>query len=166
MNKYEFTLTFALPEQQPDPEQYLEVLYEAGCDDALAGTGQTGMIALEFTREARSAVAAVKSAMANVTAAIPTAELIEAKPDLVGLSDVADILQCSRQNVRKYMVNYAGFPKPVYSGAASLWHLCELAAFNRFKIPGPLAELSMATFRLNLEIQQRRYDKAVLAVRQ
>jgi len=161
MNKYEFTLTFALPEQQPDPEQYLEALYEAGCDDALAGTGQSGMIALEFTREARSAAEAVNSAIASVKAAIPDSELIEAKPDLVGLSDVADILQCSRQNVRKYMVNYAGFPKPVYSGAASLWHLCELAAFDKINLPDPLAELSRATFRLNLEIQQQRYAKVL-----
>lgn len=166
MNTYEFTLTFALPEQQSDPEHYLEALYEAGCDDALAGTGQSGMIALDFVRKAKSAAAAVNSALQNVMAAIPDAELIEAKPDLVGLSDVADILRCSRQNVRKYMVNYSGFPKPVYSGAASLWHLCELATFDKFNIPDPLAELSRAMFRLNLEIQQRRYDQAVVADRQ
>jgi len=48
---------------------------------------------------------------------------------------------------------------------ASLWHLCELATFSRINIPGPLAELSRTTFRLNLEIQQRRYDKTVLAER-
>lgn len=166
MNKYEFTLTFALPEKQPDPEIYLDALFEAGCDDALAGTGQMGMIALDFTREAKSAAAAVNSALKNVLTAIPDAELVEAKPDLVGLSDVADILQCSRQNVRKYMVNYAGFPKPAYSGAASLWHLFELVTFDRFNFPDSLGELSRATFRLNLEIQQRRYERTVAAERQ
>ena len=59
MNKYEFTLTFALQNAEDNPEQFLDALYEAGCDDALIGTGQPGSIALEFMREAKSAAAAV-----------------------------------------------------------------------------------------------------------
>jgi predicted DNA-binding transcriptional regulator AlpA len=159
MSEYEFTLTFSLPGEPWDPEYYLDALYEAGCDDALIGTGQPGTIALEFVREAVSAAAAVKSAIANVTAAIPGAELFEAKPDLVGLSDVAEILQCSRQNIRKYMVSYPEFPKPVYTGASTLWHLWELASFAKINIPRTVAELSRTTFRINLDIQQHRYQK-------
>lgn len=157
MNQHEFTLTFSLPGGQDDPEQYIDALYEAGCDDALIGTGLSGSIALEFSRKSDSAAAAVNSAFAQVTAAIPGAELTEAKPDLVGLSDVAEILHCSRQNVRKFMVGYMDFPKPVYTGTASLWHLWELAAFKRFKIPETLAELSKTTFKINLDIQRHRY---------
>lgn len=161
MNDYEFTLTFSLPEGQDDPEQYLDALYEAGCDDALIGTGQRGSIALEFVREADSATAAVESAIKNVKTAIPDAELIEAKPDLVGLTDVAKILNCSRQNVRKYMVKYADFPKPIHTGTAVLWHLLDFAKFTKIEVPPSLIELSKTTFRINLDIQQHRYQKIV-----
>lgn len=161
MSKYEFTLTFSLPKEQEDPEHHLDALYKAGCDDALIGTGQPGSVALEFVREAESAAAAVHSAIANVKIAIPGAELIEAKPDLVGLTDVAEILQCSRQNVRKYMVHYLDFPKPVYTGMASLWHLWELAGFEKFNVPQTIAELSKTTFKINLDIQQHRYQKII-----
>ena len=34
----------------------------------------------------------------------PGATLTEADPDLVGLTDVADILGCTRQNMRRLMV--------------------------------------------------------------
>jgi len=160
MNEYEFTLCFSLPGEQADPEHYLDALYQAGCDDAVIGTGVPGSIALEFVREAGSAATAIKSAIANVKAAIPGAELTEASPDLVGLTDVAAILQCSRQNIRKYMVSYAEFPKPVYTGSSILWHLWELAEFEKINIPRTFAELSRTTFRINLDIQQRRYQKS------
>ena len=160
MNKYEFILTFSLPDVQDDPERYLDALYEAGCDDALIGTGQVGSIALEFVREAESAAAAVNSAIANVKDVIPGAELIEVKPDLVGLTDVAEILKCSRQNIRKYMIGYADFPKPVYTGTASLWHLWELTGFSKFDFPRTIAELSRTTFEINLNIQQHRFKIA------
>jgi len=78
MSDYEFTLTFSLPES--DAEQYLDALFEAGCDDALIGIGQAGSIALDFVRDSESASMAVESAIENVKAAIPAAELIEVKP--------------------------------------------------------------------------------------
>ncbi len=161
MSKYEFILTFSLAEAEGDPEQYLDALYEAGCDDAIIGTGQAGSIALEFVREAKSASVAIESAIENARAAIPAAELIEVKPDLVGLTDVAKILQCSRQNVRKYMNNYFDFPKPVYTGVASLWHLSDLATFYKFDVPQSIVELSKTTFKINLDIQQHRYQEII-----
>ncbi len=106
MNEYEFTLTFTLPGTQDDPVQHLDALFEAGCDDAVAGTGIPGTISLEFNRDADSATNAVESAIRDVMKAIPGASLVEAKPDLVGLTDVAEILNCSRQNIRKYAVGY------------------------------------------------------------
>lgn len=164
MNKYEFILTFSLPAGHEDTGQYLDALYEAGCSDALIGTGQPGTIALEFVREAESAEAAVNSAIDNVKTAVPGAELTEVKPDLVGLTDVAELLQCSRQNIRKYMVGHADFPRPVYTGTASLWHLWELANFKKFDIPQTIIELSRTTFQINLDIQQHRYKMAVKEV--
>lgn len=159
MSDYEFTLTFSLPELKADAEQYLDALFEAGCDDALIGTGQAGCIALDFVRDSESATDAVSSAIENVKTAIPDAELIEVKPDLVGLTDVAKILNCSRQNVRKYMKAYADFPRPIHTGNASLWHLSDLAMFKKFDVPEPIIELSKTTFKMNLNIQQYRYQK-------
>lgn len=158
MNEYEFVLSFALPPGQDNPEQHLDALFEAGCDDAVVGTAQTGAIALEFIRKASSASKAVNSAMANVLDAIPGAELIEAKPDLVGLTDVAEILHCSRQNIRKYMVSYREFPHPTVTGKAQLWHLWEIAKFNKIRVPEPIAEISRVTFQLNLNLQKHRFE--------
>lgn len=50
-----------------------------------------GQIALEFTRTAASAQAAMTSALADVKRAIPFVQLIEAMPDFVGLSDAAGV---------------------------------------------------------------------------
>lgn len=92
MNDYEFTLKFLLPVHAADPEAHLEALGEAGCDDALVGLGQRGRIALDFTRSARSAFAALSSAVSEVRAAIPDAVLAEVSPDFVGLTDLADFV--------------------------------------------------------------------------
>jgi hypothetical protein len=113
----------ALPDDSFTNE-VVELLGEAGCDDALIGIGQPGRIALQFTREAESAKRAVVSALEDVKKAIPAAELIEAGPDFVGLTDVADMLGMSRQNMRKLMlVHAASFPTPVHEGNAAVWHL-------------------------------------------
>ena len=131
MNKYEFMLTFRLPRTDADPEAYLDALYEAGCDDATVGTGRLGMVGLDFTRRSASAEDALRSAIANVQQAIPGADLTEVGPDLVNLTDVAEIIGCSRQNMRKYAAGEMrtvteGFPEPVFTGSPSLWHLAEI----------------------------------------
>ena len=100
MSEYEFTLKFRLPDVNADPEQFIDALAQAGCDDASVGVGQQGRVALDFTREAANALEAIVSAVQAVKDAIPGAELVEASPDFVGLTDVADLVGCSRQNIR------------------------------------------------------------------
>lgn len=78
--EYEFILTFALA-SEADPEQYLDALYKAGCDDAAVGIGKIGSIALDFTRESDSEENAVLSAIADVKKAIPGATLKKVTPD-------------------------------------------------------------------------------------
>jgi hypothetical protein len=77
MKEYDFDLKFSLPSLYADPEQFVNALYEAGCDDATVGLGQNGRVALRFTREAPTAQDAVTSAIADVTKAIQDAKLIE-----------------------------------------------------------------------------------------
>ena len=122
--EYEFELRFKLPTDETDANEVVERLGEVGCDDALVGIGQPGRIALRFAREAESAKQAIVSALEDVKKAIPRAQLVEAGPDFVGLSDVAVMLGMSRQNMRKLMVTHAAtFPAPVHEGSAAIWHL-------------------------------------------
>src|ERR1700712_753259 len=95
--EYTFTLKYRLSESDCDHEESIGRQAAAGCDDALIGIGQPGRIALAFTREADSAEAALMSALKDVKSAIPTATLVEASPDFVGLTDVADTIGDVRQ---------------------------------------------------------------------
>lgn len=124
MSQYDFTLRFALGQHDDDPEQFVDKLSAEGCDDALVGLGLQGRIALNFTREASSADEAILSALSDVQRAIPEARLVEATPDLVGLTDIANLLGFSRQYMRKLAVrNGSGFPLPVHEGNPAIWHL-------------------------------------------
>lgn len=167
MPKYEFTLTFTLARPDADPEHFLDALYEAGCDDALVGTGRVGMIGLDFVRAADSADRALRSAMKDVHKAIPDATLVQAAPDLVGLSDMADIFEFSRQNMRKYatgdMAARDAFPPPVTHGDPSLWHLAEVILWLRHNTsirPAPeVCAVAKAAARVNFEIERKRLKK-------
>ncbi len=165
MSTYDFTLIFSLPDAAADPDDFLDALFEAGCDDALVGIGEMGSVALDFSRDAATAKEALDSAIEDVKKAIPGADLIEASPDLVSLSDMADQVGCSRQNMRKYAVGktYA-FPKPVHVGKTSLWHLYEVAGFLRsqssnLEIPDELLEVSKAALLFNIKNQEERYKR-------
>jgi len=161
MHEYDFILKFRLPETDVDPERYVDALAEAGCDDATIGIGQRGRIALNFTREARSALDAVRSAVRDVKRAIPGVQLVEASPDFVGLSDVADLVGCSRQNIRKLMItNAATFPVAVHEGTQSLWHLRPVldwfAETQKRPIDRALIEVSEVTMKVNIASDARR----------
>ena len=157
--EYIFTLKYQLADDDRDPEALVERLGEAGCDDALIGIGQPGRLALEFTREAENAEAAVCSALADVRSALPSARLIEVAPDLVGLTDVAEIVGVSRQNMRKLMIGHPeSFPPPVHEGASSLWHLCEVLSWmngNGYEIERALIETASTTMQANLAMRVR-----------
>jgi predicted DNA-binding transcriptional regulator AlpA len=157
--KYEFTLKFCLPDDAGDVAALVERLGAAGCDDALVGLGISGRIALEFIRDGSSASDAMLSALADVRRAIPTAQLIEAAPDFVGLSDVADRIGVTRQNMRKLMMGSQTFPAPVHQGNAGVWHLAEILSWLDAKggyqiLPG-IIEVAQTAMQLNFVKQAR-----------
>lgn len=159
--EYTFTLKYRLAEPDSDPGALVERLGEAGCDDAVVGVGQPGRLALEFTRDASSARATVRSALADVKRAIPTARLVEAAPDFVGLTDVAEIIGVSRQNMRKLMLAHRdSFPAPVHEGSASIWHLAEVLAWlegrGGYAVDPGMLETARATLEINLAGAVRR----------
>lgn len=155
--EYTFTLKYQLADDDSDPHALVERLGEAGCDDALVGIGQPGRLALEFTREAADAEAAVRSALEDVRSAVPSAKLIEVAPDLVGLTDVADIVGVSRQNMRKLMLAHPGsFPAPVHEGSASIWHLADVLAWMQAKGSYSLAKDVLDVARVALQVNLAR----------
>jgi predicted DNA-binding transcriptional regulator AlpA len=125
------------------------------------------MIGLDFTRAARSAEDAIRSAVANVRTAIPGVTLVQAGPDLVGLTQMAEICGFSRQNMRKYATGQSGapeaFPPPVIVGDPSLWHLAEIVAWLRLNTavqpPDDVLEMSKAAAKLNFEVERKRLKK-------
>ena len=151
--EYIFTLKYQLADDDRDPDALVGRLGEAGCDDALIGTGLPGRLALEFTREAADAETAVRSALADVRRAVPGARLIEVAPDLVGLTDVAEIVGVSRQNMRKLMlVNAGSFPAPVHEGSASIWHLADVLSWLQAKGGYQVALDILAVARVALQV--------------
>jgi hypothetical protein len=165
MGEFEFTLTFALPATTVDEDELVERLGAAGCDDATVGIGRRGRLALTFTREAESAAAALLSSLTDVRRAEPGARLIEASPDLVGLTDVAVLLGVSRQNVRKLILGCAApAPVPVHEGRPTIWRLAKVLTWldeeKRYRVPPELLETARATMQTNLAVEARDADGA------
>lgn len=109
MNEHDFTLTFNLEDPQADPGDFIEKLYEGGCDDALIGVGNKGYVALNFIREASSRKEAICSAINDVKKVIPSATLIEEPSDFICLSDAAQIRECTQQNISLSCFNVADY---------------------------------------------------------
>ncbi|SJM94637.1 helix-turn-helix transcriptional regulator [Crenothrix polyspora] len=158
MVDYDFTLKFDISSLECEPDTFLDQLYEAGCDDAIIGIGRPGRLSINFTREAKNASEAVLSALNDVKRALPQAKLIEATPDFVGLTDIADILGCSRQNIRNLHIKYqSSFPTPVHEGSTTLWHLAKVLPWfkgkGNYAVEDSLLEISLTNMKINLDRQ-------------
>lgn len=158
--EFAFTLRYKLSNDDSNVDDLLERLGEAGCTDALVGIGQAGRMSLEFVREAKNAIEALSSAFADVRKAFPDAELIEAAPDFVGLTEVAVAAKVSRQNIRKFMINHASsFPVPVHEGSSSIWHLSDVLAWLRdqrgYELDSAMLEVAKAAMQMNLAKEAR-----------
>jgi predicted DNA-binding transcriptional regulator AlpA len=164
--EYEFTLKFALPTDHQSVDKIVERLGEVGCEDALVGIGQAGRIALEFTRDAASAKTAIFGALAAVKTAIPGAKLLEVTPDFVGLTDIADCVGVSRQNMRKLMLTHKDdFPVPMHEGSAALWHLSPVLAWLQerahYAVPSTLLDVAHIAMQINLTREASQIERGV-----
>ena len=158
--EYIFTLKYRLHDHGGDEEALIDRLFEAGCDDVLPGVGQAGRLALAFAREAESATVALESAVADVRKAVDNAELVEVLPDYAGLTDIAEHVGMSRQNLRKIATkNGSTFPAAIHEGNPSLWHLSDALAWlvdHGYAVNAATLEISTAARELNTAIQARR----------
>lgn len=94
---------------------------------------------------------------------MPTARIVEAAPDYVGLTDAADFTGMSRQNMRKLMLGHAAeFPQSVHEGSPSLWHLGDILAWlngrNGYSIDSALLETTRTARQVNLAKEARNLD--------
>lgn len=143
-------------------DKVLSLLQVLGCD---VGIGVCGRLSLDFSRAGSSAGQAVLSAIADVRSAIPEADLIEAAPDFVGLTDVANLLEVSRQNMRKLIVECAAqSPAPIHQGTASIWRLVTVLEWLRdeknYPIDDSLVALAETTMQVNIAVDVPRIDEA------
>ena len=155
MKQYDFTLKYRLGNTDEAAEKHLEALAQSGCEDAVVGVGQNGRISLNFIRESESALDAIASAISNVQDAIPEAKLVEATPDFVGVTDIAELFGFSRQYMRKLIeTRGASFPEPIHEGKPSLWHLTDILVWFREResrdIQSEIFEISQINMQLNV----------------
>lgn len=164
--EYEFNLKFKLASGDNDHDAIMQRLGEAGCTDALVGFGVPGYVGLEFVREADSAEDAILSAAKDAQAALPGSQLVEAGPDFVGLTDVADLLEMSRQNMRKLFVGNEAFPAPVHGGTSSVWHLAHVLVFlkeRKYEITPAVLDVAVTTMHVNLSKEKTLMDRKLEA---
>lgn len=161
--EYVFTLKYRLSAEDCDLDGIVERLGAQGCDDATVGVGQPGRLALLFSREAASAFEALVSALKDVKRAVPSSNLVEAGPDFVGLTDVAELAGVSRQNMRSLMLSHAiDFPPPVHEGSASVWHLADILDWlnerGGYDINPGVIDVARSTKQINLAKEVRGLD--------
>lgn len=168
MTEYEFTLRFDISRSSVSPDDAVELLAEHGCDDATVGIGIRGRIALAFAREASSAEDAIASALKEVARVLPHAVLVEAAPDYVGLSEIADSVGKTRQNLRKLLVDCAGAaPQPIHEGSSSIWHLAPVLEWLRdakgYEIDQRAIDVATVNRQLNAATTQVRISPIIAA---
>ena len=154
--EFAFTLKYQLSKEDGHHREVVERLMDQGCGDALIRNSPPGRLSLAFHRPAPSAEEALMSALKGIRQSLPAARLIEAGPDLVGLTDVAELVGVSRQNMRKLMLTHmASFPAPVHEGnAASVWHLSQvltwLASRGGYVLDPSVVGMSRTAMQVNL----------------
>ncbi len=131
MTEYEFQIIIKLGHGE-QIDAFLDALYEAGCDDAIVGSGLAQYLGIDFIRAGDSAETALKTAIRDIKKAIPHAKLVRAEPYLLNLSGLAFLFGYTKQNMRKYargeiVTVETDFPEPIIAGKTSYWHAAEVA---------------------------------------
>ncbi len=134
MTLYHFALT--LGGVTADTAGLEDALYAAGCDDALiCFYGKA--VYLEFDRESDNFAHAICSAISDIESATISAKVISVDSSLVGLSDIAELTELSRQAIAMLKDGTrgpGGFPSPIQrlGGASPLWRWADVAAWPDF----------------------------------
>ena len=146
--QFEFEIIFSLPPGEHDPFVLSDAVIEAGFEDALIGTGNPKLLAVELEASGEDAESAILNAARAIMRNLPAGtQLHEVRPDLVSLADVAAKLDVTRQTLQQREM-----PLPVAGG---LYRINEIAAvIGRAALPEPgrrrprfRADIAMKWFR-------------------
>jgi hypothetical protein len=80
IREFQFDVMIKLPQGCPDIEDVVDWLYEAGCDDAVVGCGNPGMLGLSFIREGTEREAVIAEAVRDALAGLPEGAAVEVEP--------------------------------------------------------------------------------------
>lgn len=131
MQTYTFTLVLDGPALSED---YVDRLYESGCDDAALGGRGAEQVA-EFDREAPTLAAALLSAIDDIESDASEYRVLRVEPDdLVNATVIAERTGRSRESIRLLANGERGegdFPKPVtwLDGSNQIWRWGEVTAW-------------------------------------
>ena len=160
-----FLIYFRIPEATK-PDEYAVRAYddERLQDMALMGPDEHGLFDAEFDREADSFRAAVGSAISDLAAVFPEAEIRSVAADnLVSIAAIARRLDRTHESVRLYARGMRGpgnFPTPVgkLDAKTEAWHWPDVALWWRDTLGEPVPELQDDLFltMLNDALEMRR----------
>ncbi len=118
--QFEFELVYTLPAGEHDVFELSDAVFEAGYHDAIIGSGDPRLLAIELEVVGEDAEAVILSAARSILKNLPKdTELREVRPDLVSLADVAERLEVRRQALQQRPM-----PPPVAGG---LYRIVEMA---------------------------------------
>jgi len=121
---FEFELVFGLPAGEHDPFELSDAVFAAGYEDAVIGTGDARMLAVEIEAAGEDAESAILNAAKGILKGLPEeSELREIRPDLVSLADVAERIGATRQALQQREM-----PMPTMAG---LYRVDEVAVCLR-----------------------------------
>jgi hypothetical protein len=136
----EYQFTFILDYPGEINAELEDVLYEAGCDDAILYQ-QNGILHIGFTRTAYSLEHAVSSAMEAIVSVSVPVEMAGVEPgDIVTAAEISRRLGISREYVRLLVKGERGpgkFPLPIARPTPKmhLWSWREVAHFAQQHLP-------------------------------
>lgn len=120
-----------------------------------------GSYSFAFARQGACARDVMHGARVEVLRALPGAQLVEAVPDLVGLTEAGRFLGISRQAVRKWAVSRGGnFPPAIHGVNGAVWHLLEILewmrAVRQVRVDPKLVDVAQVAWDQNLRIALQR----------
>ena len=119
--QFEFELVFELPDGDHDVYALSDIVFAAGFDDAIVGTGVARLLGVALEADGDDAEAAILDTARAIIGGLPLGtRLREVRPDLVSLADVADKLNIKRQALQKR----GDMPPP---GPGGLYRIDEIA---------------------------------------
>jgi hypothetical protein len=159
MNYYEFSLVLSgVTYSTPDLD---DMLFEAGCDDGLV-CAYNETVYVTFTRESLSYKAAVLSAIKDVES-VPLVTVMSVDAgDHVGLSDIAELSNASRQSIQLFKDGKRGkgnFPNPIerLQCKQPLWRWSQVAQWlaEQGKIDQEICDNALVTEAFNQALEAR-----------